>query len=60
VRYHLKIFCLHADEKEARFDREVEPEERNRPEWVSTFANNGGAPGPVLIVRIRALWSSRG
>jgi len=58
--YHLKIFCVDADETEAPLVREVEPANERRCNWMSSIALNRALEDSVLIIRIRAAWSSRG
>jgi glycine cleavage system regulatory protein len=58
--YHLKIFCLDADETDAPLVREVEPASESRCNWTSSIALSRALADSVLIVRIRASWSSRG
>lgn len=60
--YHLKIFYVDADESHAPHVREHEVEsDAGRPcNWTSSLAMNRAMADSVLIVRIRASWSSRG
>jgi len=58
--YRLKILCLLADEGEALSVCEPEQAGESRCEWTSTFTNPHGFPDTVVIIRIRASWSSRG
>jgi hypothetical protein len=56
----LKIFCKDADETQTRLVREFESANEDGAKWVTSLATNRGCPDAVIIIRIRALWSSRG
>jgi hypothetical protein len=60
VRYSLKIFYLPADKNDAPDDCEIESTSENGWDWVSSFATDRGSQDPVLILRMKASWSSRG
>jgi hypothetical protein len=57
---HLKLFCVDADENQAQFVREFGSADQDDSQWVTSFATNRGCPDAVFVIRIRALWSSRG
>ncbi len=58
--YHLKIFYVDADEDQAPGVREVAPAKGRDCNWMSSLAINRAFADSVVIVRIRASWSSRG
>lgn len=57
---NLKIFCLDADGTHARFVREIGSASEDGSRWVTSFATGRGCPDAVFVIRIRALWGSRG
>jgi hypothetical protein len=58
--YHLKIFYVDADEDQAPDVRQVAPAEGGDCNWMSSLAMNRAFADSVLIVRIKASWSSCG
>jgi len=60
VYYNLKVFCLDADGTHARFVRELAPESEDTSEWETIFTTGRGSPDAVFIIRIRAMWGTRG
>lgn len=58
--YHLKVFCLDADESHTPDVRESQSDDGKDCNWMSSVAMHRAIADSVLIVRIRASWSSRG
>jgi len=58
--YHLKIFCVDADEEQSPDTREVAPAQGKDCSWMSSLAMNRAMADSVVIIRIKASWSSRG
>jgi hypothetical protein len=58
--YHLKIFYVDADENPAPDAREVKSAADRDCNWMTSMALNRALADSVLIVRMRASWSSRG
>lgn len=58
--YHLKIFYVDADEEQSPDAREVAPVEGKDCGWMSSLAMKRAFADSIVIIRIRASWSSRG
>jgi hypothetical protein len=56
----LKIFCVHADENQARFVREIGRTGTEGPQQPAGSAENCKRPDAVFVLLIRASWSERG